>query len=225
LITVQSINDKLLELPLFQGMSRNDLNEVIAHTRFGFLKYSRNKTVIHEGDQCTHLMFLLSGQLSVNSHADNNSYSVTEQMNAPGILQPERIFGLTQRYTHTFTTASQCHLIRLSKTETLRLSEQYEIFRLNLLNIISTQSQKLMRLPWRTPPRDIRHKIIRFFESHCLTPIGHKTFSIKMDTLASEIAESRLNVSHELNAMHAEGIIILTRGSITIPALELLLKG
>ena len=217
--------DKLLELPLFQGMSRNDLNEVIAHTKFGFLKYARNKIVAQENMPCTHLLFLLSGQLNVACQSDNNSYRVVELMNAPGILQPERIFGLTQRYTHTFTTVNECHLMRLSKTETLRLSEQYEIFRLNLLNIISTQSQKLMRHPWRTPPKDIRHKIIRFVETHCTNPSGRKTIHIKMETLAHEIGESRLNVSNMLNAMHQEGTIILSRGIITIPALEQLING
>ena len=30
--------EQLLELPLMQGMSRSDLNEVVAQTKIGFLK-------------------------------------------------------------------------------------------------------------------------------------------------------------------------------------------
>lgn len=201
-------------------MSSYDLNDVIAHTRFGFLKYARNKVVAAEGEPCQNLLFLLHGQLSVISRADDHNYTVIEQTTAPALLQPERIFGLTQRYTRTFTAATTCNLIRLSKAETLRLADQYEIFRLNLLNIISTQSQKLMRQPWRTPPSDIQAKIIRFINDRCLYPAGPKAILIKMDTMAHLIGESRLNLSRQLNLMDQLGIIQLNRGSITVPALE-----
>ena len=107
--------------------------------------------------------------------------------------------------------------------ETLALAENYEIFRLNLLNIICTKSQRLTRYPWRTQPKDIRHKIVRFVETRCLRPAGEKTVRIKMERLADEISESRLNVSRELNAMHAEGVISLKRGEIHINALERLI--
>ena len=41
-----------------------------------------------------------------------------------------------------------------------------------------------------------------------------------MEDFARLIAESRLNLSRELNKMNNEGIILLTRGEIHIPALE-----
>ena len=41
-----------------------------------------------------------------------------------------------------------------------------------------------------------------------------------MEDFAHLIAESRLNLSRELNKMDKEGIIQLTRGEIHIPALE-----
>ena len=42
------IYDKLLQFPLFQGMSRDDLELVAGHTRFGFVKVSQGKTVVKE---------------------------------------------------------------------------------------------------------------------------------------------------------------------------------
>ena len=130
------LHTTLLALPLFLGMSRNDIAEVVAHTRFGFVKVGRNKTVVGEGDVCDSIYILTSGQINIMSHADDYSYSFSEVIDSPTVIQPERIFGLTQRYSITVTAATACHLIKLSKSEILRLSEQYEIFRLNLLNII-----------------------------------------------------------------------------------------
>ena len=108
--------------------------------------------------------------------------------------------------------------------DTLGLADKYEIFRLNMLNIICTKSQRLTRFPWRTQPKDIRHKIARFIETRCLRPAGEKIIHIKMERLSDEISESRLNVSRELNAMDSEGIISLRRGEIYVSALEKMIK-
>lgn len=218
------IFEKLLMLPLFQGMSSTDLTSVAGKTKFAFHRVAKGKKVVSEGDQCQNLFFLLEGSLQVTSWADDNSYSMVEEMTAPDVIQPERIFGLTQRYTKTFTALTECRLIGISKAEVLRLSEEHMIFQLNLLNIISTQSQRITHQPWRVRPQGIRNKIIRFVETHSMRPAGEKTLYIKMETLATLIAESRLNVSKELNAMHQEGLINITRGIIHIPALEELMK-
>ncbi len=218
------IFEKLLMLPLFQGMSSTDLTSVAGKTKFAFHRVAKGKKVVSEGDQCQNLFFLLEGSLQVTSWADDNSYSMVEEMIAPDVIQPERIFGLTQRYTKTFTALTECRLIGISKAEVLRLSEEHMIFQLNLLNIISTQSQRITHQPWRVRPQGIRNKIIRFVETHSMRPAGEKTLYIKMETLATLIAESRLNVSKELNAMHQEGLINITRGIIHIPALEKLMK-
>ena len=204
-------------------MSRSDIADVVSQTKFGFVKFGRSKTIVNEGDACNGIYILISGTISTMSRADDNSYSLTETMKAPAVIQPERIFGLTQYYSLTVTAVTACSFIRLSKAEILRLSERYEIFRLNLLNMISTQGQRLSRLPWHPVPKDIHSKIIRFFLSRCQHPTGMKTFNIKMETLAHEIAESRLNVSRELNRMQAEGLIQITRGIIRIPSFEKLI--
>lgn len=215
--------ERLLELPLFQGMSRNDLEEAISSIKYRNLSFSRNKTVAGEDDVCDKLYFLLSGSVSATGYADDRGYSITETLTAPDILQPERIFGLTQRFTRTFRTRGECSFICIGKHEAMMLSDKYEIFRLNLLNIICTKSQRLTRYPWKTKPQSIRSKIVRFIEMRCLRPAGEKTVRIKMERLSDEINESRLNVSRELNAMKDEGIITLRRGEIQVHALEKLI--
>ena len=217
------IFDKLLELPLFQGMSRNSLQQVVAHTKFGFLKVTRRKTWIREGDSCEHIHFLSGGSLKVETRSDDDSYVLEERMTAPDIIQPDRIFGLVQRFTKTFTALEECSIIRIDKQQVLTLVAEQEIFRLNLLNIISTQSQRIGHQPWRRPATDIRHKIVRFVESRSLRPAGKKVLRIKMEDLARLIGESRLNVSKTLNTMAREGLITLSRGEIHIPALEKLI--
>ena len=222
-MAVLQIYDRLLQFPLFQGMSRDDLEIVAGHTRFGFQKVTAGRQIIHAGDPCTHLYFLINGTLKIETFSDDSRYSVIEQMSSPYILQQESIFGYYQRYTHNFYALTDANFLTLDKEEVVRLSEDFLVFRLNLMNHLATQTQKLIQAQWRRNPLSLRERIVRFLFQHTLYPAGPKTFHILMERLAEEVSDSRLNVSRTLNRMQAAGIIELHRGRIEIPQLERLL--
>lgn len=222
-MAVLQIYDRLLQFPLFQGMSRDDLEIVAGHTRFGFLKVVAGRQVVHAGDPCTHLYFLINGTLKIETFSDDSRYSVTEQMSSPYILQQECIFGYYQRFTHNFYALTDANFLTLDKEEVVRLSEDFLVFRLNLINHFATQTQKLIQLQWRRNPQTLRERIVRFFFLHSLYPAGPKTFHILMERLAEEVNDSRLNVSRALNRMQEAGLLELHRGRIEIPQLEHLL--
>lgn len=215
--------DHLLQFPLFQGMSRDNLAQVAGHTKFGFLKCEPGQTLVSEDDPCEQLYFLLSGSLYLETRSDDHSYSVVEQMQAPYMLQPEAIFGYNQRYTHNVKALTASSFITIGKNEVLRLSDEFLVFKLNLLNIYATQSQKLLRYPWRHRPGSLAERIIRFLSQHCVYPAGPKTFHILMTQLAEEVGDSRLNVSRALNQLQSDGLLILRRGRIEVPLMERLL--
>ena len=217
------IYEKLLLFPLFQGMSRDDLEQVAGHTRLGFSKINSGSTVVAEGDDCRQLFFLINGILRVETMADDRGYMVEEHLEAPVILQPEVVFGYTQRYTHTYIAQTDANFITVGKDEVLRLSEDFLVFRLNLLNMYATQTQRIARLLWQYVPDSLEDRIVRFFAQRCLYPAGPKVFHILMNRLADELNDSRLNVSRALNSLEREGKIVLRRGRVEIPLMERLL--
>lgn len=215
--------DNLLSLPLFLGMSRSDLQKAAGHTKFDFRKIQEGETIIQEGERCLHLYFLLNGDINVVTEADDHGYRIEEDITAPEIFQPEHIFGLSQRFTHTYIAKTDCSLLCIEKKEVTHLSDNFEIFRINLLNLISTQSQKYNRRALRVPPKSLEERLTRFFESHCIRPAGEKNFYIKMTRLGEELNDSRLDISRALNRMQAQNLLQLRRGIIHIPALEKLI--
>lgn len=212
--------EQLLQFPLFLGMSHDDLTQVAGHTKLDFQKQSQHAVLYRDGDVCNHLCFLLSGTVSVETRSDDGSYTVTEQLSAPVILQPEALFGYQQRYTHTFRAMTPLSLLCLERSEVIRLTEQFLIFRINLLNLLSTRTQKLLHQPWRRCPQSLRERIVRFLSSHCIHPAGPKTFHILMTQLALEVGDSRLDVSRVLNQLQREGLITLHRSRIEVPQVE-----
>ena len=222
-MAVLQLLDKLLQFPLFLGMSRDDLEIVAGHTRFGFIKLEAGKTVVKSGDNCNQLHFLINGSLRIRTYSDDYGYSIEEQMQAPNILQLESVFGYYQRYTHDFIALTDVNFITIDKEEVMRLTEDFLVFRLNIINHFATLAQKKMRQAWTRPPQSLEERVIRFLVQHSTYPAGHKVFNILMTRLADELNDSRLNVSRVLNEMQHKGLITLGRGKIDIPQLERLL--
>ncbi len=214
--------DKLIELPLFIGISTDELSDIVGQTKFGFHKLAVDRPLVSTDDKCTQLFFLMSGTLRVVSYADNYRYRIEEELSAPTVIQPEHLFGLQQRYTKDFIAHTDCSLLSLDKAEVLRLLDSYLIFRLNLLNSISMQAQRVSRIPWRQQTSDIRQQFVNFLRLRCLTQAGCKVLRIRMEELAKELHQSRLNVSRMLNALQNEGLLTMSRGIIIVPQLETL---
>ena len=215
--------DKLLQFTLFQGMSHADLMEVVTHTKIGFHKLPKGKRLIMAGEPCTNLTFLINGSLQAEHVADNRAYRVVEQLSAPYLPEPERLFGIQQQYANTYTTLTDVNFITIDKQEILLILETQLVFRLNLLNLMATETQRLLHHPWRTCPKSLRERIIQFFFDHCQYPAGEKTFYILMRQLADQLNSSRLDVSQALNQLQDEGLLTLHRGRIVVPMLERLL--
>lgn len=216
--------NNLLALPLFLGMSRNDLQAMVGATKLDFIKLPTSTTIAKDGDLCEKLYFLLKGDIMVITTANDHGYTIEENISEPNMFQPERIFGLTPCFTHSYTTKTECSLMSITKKDIMKLSDKYEICRLNLLNIISTRAQKASQRQFRPAPKNLQEAITRFFEARCLHPAGEKTFYIKMTRIAAEVNDSRLDVSHVLNSMQQQQLLSLHRGRIHIPRLELLIN-
>lgn len=218
-----TIYDQLTQFTLFQGMSRADLMEVVTHTKLGFLKSHEGQKVVKEGDSCTQLMLMTHGSVECETISDDHQCRVVEKMVAPYMIQPERIFGMTQKYTSSFKALDNCNFITISKEEVLLLLETQLVFRLNMLNMLAADTHRIRHRAWQSAPKTLRERIVRFFFSRCVYPAGAKSFYILMKQLGNELNDSRLDISKALNEMEKDGLLSLHRGRIEIPMLERLL--
>ncbi len=219
------IYDKLQQFALFQGMSKGDLGQLVAHTRLGFHKYAPGDVVASDGRACTALYFLIDGQLTITTSSTDRDYSVIEDVRSPQLFEPSSLFGLRPRFGSTYQAHTPCSVIVIDKDEIYRLLDCFTIFRLNFINLLSAHIQKQRALAWRPAYTTVRQRIIHFVETHCLYPAGAKRVAIRMTQLADEVGCSRLQVSQALNQLQAEQLISLYRGGFTIGALEKLRHG
>ncbi|MCE2615664.1 MAG: Crp/Fnr family transcriptional regulator [Phocaeicola sp.] len=219
-----SMYDTLLQLPLFQGLGKTDLTNILSKVKLSFHTYAPEETIVKQGDKCEELMFFLSGQLVAETeHADGN-YTFSEVFLKPMVIEPYSLFGLHPNYHSTYKARHEVRMLIINKKYMLTELNHYEIFRINYLNILSNQVQNEHNKLHKVYTTGIRKKIINFLAIQALKPEGEKSIRIKMEDLANIIDETRINVSRELNDMQDKGLIELKRKSIIIPALEKLIN-
>lgn len=216
--------ETLLRLPLFLGMGREELTDIVGYTRLGFHKCAAGEAVVSEHDSCRALVFLLDGEVTASKCSDSHSYTITEHLSAPMLLEPERLFGLYQHYARTYAAATDCALLTIAKADALTLCQGHTIFQLNLMGLVSTTAQRQQARFWHNAPPTIAQRIVAFLLERMLTAKGRKTVDIKMQTLATAVHESRLNVSRVLNSWHRQGVVSISRACIEIPAMERLVQ-
>lgn len=219
-----TIYTKLLRLPFFQGIDRDELEAMASKIRFDFQKYDEGAWIARENDRCATLTLVMTGSVEAEAISADHSYSLRELIDAPCAIEPERIFGLRQHLARGYRATTPCNVLRLQKDGVLRLCAQSLVFELNVLNTISTSAQRAGSAFWRTPPTTIPRKIATFVAHRSLRPAGPKTLSIRLTDLGSAIGESRLNVSRSLHGLEAQGLVALARQTIIIHRLEQLLS-
>lgn len=219
-----TIYAKLLRLPFFQGIDRDELEAMASKIRFDFQKYDEGAWIARENDRCATLTLVMTGSVEAEAISADHSYSLREQIDAPCAIEPERIFGLRQHLARGYRATTPCNVLRLQKDDVLRLCAQSLVFELNVLNTISTSAQRAGSAFWRTPPTTIPRKIATFVAHRSLRPAGPKTLSIRLTDLGFAIGESRLNVSRSLHGLETQGLVALARQTIIIHRLEQLLS-
>lgn len=220
----QRFGEVLAQFALFQGMSIDDLAQVMNRTKFDFRKYPAGKKIVKAGEVCHELLMITHGTMKQVTTHTNGKFDVEETITAPCIIQPESLFGLARRYRSTIKSETAVNLISLNKREVNILLETIQVFRINMLNTISAQSQSLLDRVWTESPQSLRDLLLMFFIHHSTYPQGEKIFHLLMQQLAEMHGCKRLAVSKALNRMKSEGLLQLSRGKIVIPEINALIK-
>jgi len=129
-------------LPLFGGVTYEKMLEIIGNTKFHFLKYLEGDAFIKEGDPCTHLKFIISGQVRVSIANSDRRFTVSQTLRAPDVVAPEYIFGRSTEYPCTVTALCPTGILQISKVDYMKILNSDPIFLINYLNMLSTNAQK-----------------------------------------------------------------------------------
>ena len=216
--------DTLLELPLFQGLGRDDLTRILESTRLDFSTMPTGSTLLRQDELCTGLTFFIDGQVGVETLAANRGWSVEETLPIPSVVGLEVLYGRRRTYRHSLYALSQTRLLTIDKRTVAALTSYFEVFRLNVFNTLTTSIARREQLDWLPAPTTLEGRLIAFFHTHVSHPAGPKTFHLSLRTLGAYLGEDPRYISRALHRLSNDDLLTLGRRAITIPSFERLLQ-
>lgn len=212
--------DHLLLLPLFQGLSKNDLTSIIEKVKLHFRVYQEGEVILQQEAPCRQLCFLLKGEIVAQTQSKDKDYTLSEVLKGPYTIEIQSLFGMHTHYTATYIAQTQVHILTIDKSFIFSELNNHEIFQLNYLNILSNRSQVLYQKMWATYTGTLQEKFVQFIALRSQSQEGAKTLQITMEDLATLIDETRINLSRLLNSLQDKGLVQLRRKEIFIPRFE-----
>ena len=215
------IFERLLLLPLFQGLSVDELMRVIECSKFNFDTQEASSIIIEQGKPLTHLIFVLQGDIRFERN-DDEGIQYIEYFNSPMLLLPNCLFGKSAVASHTVRAENEITLLEISKHDVIHKLMNFFVFRLSLLNTLCTATEKL-RYPSPTT-MDLSKRIVwNLLKEFHQPQAGRKEVHINMQQLADRLHVSRLSISKCLRDMQQKSLIQLHRERIILPQIEQLL--
>lgn len=216
--------ERLLQLPLFQGLTLSEISDVMSHVRLNFINYHAGDEIVIQGDNCHNLIYIINGRIASEYRHQDGLFTLTEDLPDTKVLEPYNMFGMYQKFSRSYSFTTDGITLSIEKPFVLKHLIVNDIIKINLLNIVCNKYQQTARLLQDFPDNNARYKIIKFILAFSSTPKGSKKVRIKMQDLANHIHETRLNVSIALNAMQEEGLLTLQRGEVGIKDLQALAR-
>ena len=216
--------DTLLSLPLFQGLSHDDLTRILESTHLSFDTLPPESVITRQDELCTGLTYVLSGEVEGLTEAADRSWNVVETMPTPLVLGLDVLYGRARVHQFSAYARTSTRLLTIDKHTVAALTGYFEVFRINVLNALTTAIAQQRQPLWTPAATTLEGRIVEFLRQHVHRPAGHKIFRISMRTLGAYLGEDQRYVSMAAHRIERRGLIQLRRSAIQVPAFESLIQ-
>ena len=220
----QSMFDTLLTLPLFQGLGRADLTRILESTHLRFETLPPESIIVQQDERCTDVTFVMEGTVKGITQAADRSWNIEEILTAPMAIGVATLYGSTQTHSSTFEALTSVRLLRVDKRTIAALTGYFEVFRINVLNMLSTTIARQRQPLWQPARLSLQGRIVQFLRMHVSRPAGRKIFHISQRTLGFYLGKDYRYISKALHPLEQRGLIELQRTTIIVPSFEKLIQ-
>lgn len=156
----------IMNLPLFKGLSHEQVSAFLEKTHVDFKKYENGDTIVDYSDRVGTIKCVISGKVSVlHRLGRNGSLRVVEVLEAGNVIGADRLFGMDTEYGSMIKAMGDVSVMEFSKEQYFGLLTTGNIFLLNYLNYLSLRAQKLSKMCNAYPSGSVGETLCRFVES------------------------------------------------------------
>ena len=198
---------QLMQLPLFQGISAEKITALVEKLPFHFLKYNTGEQIFAAGDSCTHVKFVVSGQGQLDTPFSKLRVSLHQTLASPHVLAPDCLFGKDNTYPCSAVANGPCGILQLRKSDYIKMVSSDKVFLFNILNYLSTGSQKGTALALATKDGTVAERLAMLLDNLVVNGATDVVLRYKQKDLCTLLGTQRTTLISSLDKLHDAGLL------------------
>jgi CRP-like cAMP-binding protein len=198
---------QLMQLPLFQGVSSEKITALVEKLPFHFLKFRNGEQIFAAGDPCTHMRFIVSGRVRLETPCDHLRVSLFQTLSTPHVLAAEYLFGRETTYPYHAVADGSCGLLQLRKSDYIKMLGSDKVFLFNILNYLSTGSQRSLGSILAIRDGSIMERLAMLVDALTITGATDVMLRYKQKDLCALLGTQRTTLIASLDKLSDEDIL------------------
>ena len=198
---------QLMQLPLFQGVSTEKITALVEKLPFHFLKFRNGEQVFAAGDPCTHIKFIVSGQVRLETPFSKLRITMHQTVSNPHVLAAESLFGRDTAYPYTAISDGACGILQLRKSDYIKMITSDKVFLFNILNYLSSGSQRSLLMPLTGKDGSVAERLAMIVDNLSISGATNIGFRYKQKDLCTLLGTQRTTLVSMLDRLSDQGIV------------------
>ena len=220
-MAVKMYTPNYMEIPLFQGLDREEINEVLQKFH-GLIKHFPKSDYIYlAGDCVENLCVVLEGTVQMIKEDIWGEKSIIANLGAGSVFAENFLGQLGDRSSVSYFVASDSEVLMLPLGRTLfdtnTSSKASQRLMCNIVSILADNNTRLIEKTEILCKKTLRSKILAYLDQEARNH-GCRSFTIPFNRtdLANYLDADRSALTRELARMKEEGLIDFTKNSFEL---------
>lgn len=137
-----SMYERIMELPLFKGVSKDQVSLFLEKTHVDFKNYGAGEILADVGEPVKMVRFVISGDILLVHPLEGIDVTVEERSGFGKVLGADRLFGIATGYPYRAIAKTRTSIMEFSKAQYVNLLHSDSIYMLNFFNYLSLRAQR-----------------------------------------------------------------------------------
>ena len=213
---MNSMYQQLMQLPLFQGVSTDVITALVEKLPFHFLKFRNGEQIFAAGDQCSHIRFIVSGRVRLETPCDHLRVSLLQTLETPHVLAAEYLFGRETTYPYSAFADGPCGILQLRKSDYIKMLAFDKVFLFNILNYLSSGSQRNTASILAIKDGSVVERLAMIVDALTVTGATDVAVRFKQKDLCVLLGTQRTTLIASLDKLADEDIVEYTSNELRI---------
>ena len=213
--------ETIKELPMFHGMTEQELRDCAAALSAREQKYKKGQLILRAGETTNTMGLVMSGSVTIESNDMWGNCSILSHVDKGGSFAETYAMTQDEVLLVDVIANEDCRILFLTIGRLDHSFDNIELWRIKVItNLLAISTQKNLALTGRifhTASKSIRGRVLSYLNSVSLR-MHSVEFDIPFDRqqLADYLNVERTALSKELSKMKAEGIITFRKNHFKI---------